>query len=73
MYCHTKHTLHEDHDCGNLSSLATRTQIALQDHPVVPTPNPSSKRGRSLQEQEYSSDNASAGPSTRRRQRARNN
>ena len=65
-YCHTKHTLH---DCGNLSSIATWTQIALQDHPMVPTP---SKRGRSLQEQEYSSDNASAGP-PRRRQPAHNN
>ena len=26
IYCHTNHTLPEDHDCGNLSTLATRTQ-----------------------------------------------
>lgn len=29
IYCHTKHMLPEDHDCGNLSTLATRTEIAL--------------------------------------------
>ena len=29
IYCHTNHTLPEDHDCGNLPTLATRTQVAL--------------------------------------------
>ena len=41
IYCHTNHTLPEDHDCGNLSTLATRTQVVL-----VPTIASARKRVR---------------------------